>query len=308
MSDNWERVPYRLKELYVKYAGEARQLMADFPEHEDAWVIDTPEVGIIKPAAEAPLQPFADASRVAQTAVGGPNPLTAALLYGTLGAGLGWGGMKLLSKLLPDRVRDDAGLKVGLPLGALIGSGGALALHGWPNVAKEGWGGLLQPSAIQDIANRMPSDEVPKTASVLEKIAAAYPKGLEGVLQTQQHDANTYFMPDADSFAASQMGLNYVENVDIPYWMDTVRADHHMTPKAKAVAMSLPLAAGLAKGSRIVAPIDIAKVALNAGLGAAMGNAIGMVAGPFLRLTPKARSDIQNAGMLAGILKTIGVV
>ncbi|GAF69833.1 unnamed protein product, partial [marine sediment metagenome] len=94
-------------------------------------------------------------------------------------------------------------------------------------------------------------------------------------------------------------------DIDVPYWLDTVRRDYAMPLPIKALVGGLVAGAGAMRGSRLVAPIDVAKVAVNAGLGAMYGNAIGMIAGPVLRLTPKARDDIQKAGLLAGIFKSL---
>jgi len=329
MADQWSCIPYRVRDLYIKYAGEVAQLMQDFPDNPDAWILDTPEVGIVK-AAETPIEPEVTpsgtgnplralwqtvnkpmsgpnplsgptrASGALQSLLGGPNPLTSALLYGTLGAGLGWGSGKLLSMLFPKRVKRDAGWRLGLPLGALIGGGGALALHGYPNVRQHGLAGLLRPSGIQK-----QSAEMPEGMEITEVYDA--PTTLADVVDRATCALNTVVAKDNGFQKAAQIGRMFVPDIDVKYWLDTVRDDPYMSPATKAVVGSLPYAAGTARGSRIVSPMDVGRVALNAGLGAAIGNAIGMVAGPVLRLTPKARNDIQNAGILAGIFKTMGV-
>jgi len=277
----WLLVPYRVQDLYIKYAAEMRQLMQDFPDHEDAWVIDTPEVGVIKAAAsDAPFAPAMSLSRAVQQPFGGPNPLTSALLYGTLGAGLGWGSGKLLHMLFPERTKKDVSWRLGLPLGAMIGAGGAMGLHGYPNVKEHGWSGLTQPSPIQ-----------------AEKISS--------VLERTQHQLRTYFSPDDDFKAASVMMPMFTNDIDVPYWLDTVRNDHTMPEPIKAVAGGVVAGAGAAKGSRWVTPFDVARVAVNAGLGAAFGSGIGLIAGPVLRLTPAARTDIQRAGFLTGAVKAL---
>jgi hypothetical protein len=327
MDEQWLQIPYRVQELYIKYAYELRQLMDDFPDNPDAWALDTEEIGIVK-AAEGespwlenaqrflmagpkainaamktgtPLKGLTGASRSVQSLLGGPNPLTSALLYGTLGAGLGWGSGKLLHMLMPTKFKKDVSWRLGLPLGALLAGGSALALHGGPNVAAQGLRGLISPSAIQRAVPAVPRDM---------EVAAAYdaPQTLEDVVKRASAFTNTMFAPDDDFQRASMLANSFLPDVDVPYWMDVVRQDPFMSPPVKAVVGGLVAGAGAAAGSRWVRPTDVARVAANAGLGAAFGSAIGMVAGPVLRLTPEARNDIQRAGMLAGIFKTMGVI
>jgi len=307
MDTQWQQVPYRIKGLYIKYASEMRQLMTDFPDHEGAWVLDTPEVGVVKSAsAQAPLKPATDLSRQVQQLFGGPNPLTAALLYGALGSGLGWGTGKLMHMLWPERVKRDASWRFGLPLGALLGSAGAMGLHGYPNLREHGWKGLFMPSAIQK-----QSSIVPRCPANMLATPADCPRAnetLADIVERAEEATNTWFVPDDDLQKAAARGNDFVPDIDVPYWMDVVRRDPVMPAPTKALVAGLPAGAAAAKGNRWVTPKDVAFVAANAGLGAAIGNVIGRVAGPVIRLTPKAQADIQKAGLLAGIFRSLGVM
>jgi len=97
----------------------------------------------------------------------------------------------------------------------------------------------------------------------------------------------------------------YGISIAVDDWRNAIMQDRYLEPRDKAILAGLPVAAGASRGSRWVSPVDVAKVAASAGLGAFFGKAIGMVAGPFLALTPKAKQGIQNAGLLAGALKMI---
>jgi len=58
-----------------------------------------------------------------------PSPVAAMLTSGLVGAGLGWGGGKLLNKLLPERFGDNLG-RTGLILGGLLGAAPGAAWGG----------------------------------------------------------------------------------------------------------------------------------------------------------------------------------
>jgi len=327
MDEQWLAVPYRIKNLYVKYAGEMRQLMEDFPENEDAWVIDTPEVGILKQAdasiadalakawaaakagarSTTPLRPLARTSASLQSLLGGPNPLTSALLYGTLGAGLGWGTGKLMHMLYPEKIKKDVSWRLGMPLGAILGGVGALGLHGLPNVLQKGPTGFFHPSPIQEqkLACEMPEG---MEAIAMEKWASPGFSALPGILDRVERGTGLMYDKDNAAIQAARAGQDYLPDIDVPYWLDVVKSDPIMSPPTKAIVGGLPMGAAVAKGSRWVSPMDVTRVAANAGLGGMVGSVIGRVAGPVLRLTPEARNDIQRAGMLAGVFKTFGMM
>ena len=286
----WRNVPYRVRELFTKYAGAFRAAKAKDPGAAE-WHVPTTELGTLTiKNAGAPLKGIANTSLAAQKAMGGPNPLTQMLLEGALGAGLGWGGGWLLKKLMPDYVDEDI-THVTTPLGALAGAGRAGFWHAIPNMQHLGWKGLTTPSPFQG------GPEYPKIAYdlsfTIEKLAAVMPR-------LAAYDA----MPWRDNY---RNGL-FVADVNANIWANVVNEDPHIPDPGKALLAGLPMAAASSKGSWLVSPMDVGKVAANAGLGYAYGTAIGSIAGPFLRLTPKARQDIQQAGLLAGAVKALDLV
>src|SRR5690606_21812801 len=83
---DWLDVPYRLPELFVKYATAARE--ADKNEQD---YIETDELGRVYLKTASAFKPVFDTLGAVQKPFGGPNPMLSMLLGGALGAGLGYG-------------------------------------------------------------------------------------------------------------------------------------------------------------------------------------------------------------------------
>ncbi len=63
----------------------------------------SPDYLLCKAAAEDFLRPVADGFKALQNPLGGPNPLTSAIVGGVIGSGLGYGGGYLGEKLMGDQ-------------------------------------------------------------------------------------------------------------------------------------------------------------------------------------------------------------
>jgi hypothetical protein len=180
----WLMVPADVQRGYIKYAHVVRELVKEHPDDPHQWNVET-EWGTVKlaqpsyeaqkvaSAAEAvagimnkpaPLAGPANLSASAQSIFGGPNPTTALLLGAALGGGLGYGGGKLLSLLLPDYFEKHTG-RAFMPLGALLGAAPGMFYAG-PNLMRYGAKGMMMPSPLQ-------GGEWPKTAAVLERLQVA---------------------------------------------------------------------------------------------------------------------------------------
>jgi len=154
---NWLEVPYRVQELFTKYSAAAAEAVQHPPDIDGGWIIDTSEVGpvfISKYALDLGgvfgAIPKALGSGIdgAQKLMGGPTPLTAGLVGGAMGAGLGYGGGWLAHKMMPKYFDEDAARKWSM-LGGVAGAAGPAIVHGYPNVKELGWRGMLEPSRWQ---------------------------------------------------------------------------------------------------------------------------------------------------------------
>jgi len=309
----WLQVPDNVRTLFVKYAATARDVVKDSDDPSD-WVFDTPEVGEVRIMKAAMLSPLRRVSEGAQGAFGGPNPLTATLLGGSLGALLGYGGGKLLHRFAPEYFEEDLATKFGLPLGLGLGAGVPLLAHGIPMHMIHGPKGWLMRSYLQGGKAPLPQgveppswlkNYTPPTAAPPSKTTQA-DSVLSDAIDHVSAAFNVEFEKDAAFEVTARAGLMHVPDVQTDAWGKVVAPDPYMDPPTKALVAGLPAAAGASRGSSWVSPADVGRVAANAGLGWGMGKAIGMIAGPMLRLTPKARNDIQNAGLFAGMFKSLG--
>lgn len=309
-TQNWLAVPQMVADLFVKYSADACKVVGDNPDTPDRWVIQTEELGPVrisansaspgwKQAAEGVLPAVGTAGTVAQTAMGGPNPLTSMLLGSALGAGLGYGGGWLMHKMMPEYVDERAARNWAI-LGGLGGAVPGAVLHGRPNVKELGWGGLLMPSRTQGRKPLMVKENYARNDelnTMLFKLAA-----YTGVMP-----ADNLYTKEGLAMPETYNPYNdYVPAVNTDDWGRAVNRDPYLQAHEKALAAGLPIAATAYRGSTWVSPMDVAQVAGGTMLGAFYGKALGSIAAPFLGLTPKAQEGLQQAGMLAGAVRSLG--
>jgi hypothetical protein len=208
---------------------------------------------------------------------------------------------------MPDYLEDNFWKRTAL-MGGLGGAALPLLLYGGPQVAKSGWKGLLEPGPWEMNPPDAPPD-APAEAPALPKVANAVSDA--PALDTLINDLELLYgfrwMPDARLLkAADDYSGSILHKIPVDEWGGLIEQDPYLTPPEKALAIGLPVAASATqRGSNWVSPMDVARVALGAGLGAAMGRGLGMIAGPIFGLTPKAREGIQRAGLLAGAVKSL---
>jgi len=305
----WAQVPFQVQRLFIKYAAKAREVVEASDDPSD-WHFDTPEVGEIKIGKDQPTPPLAPLRKVTdaiQMLGGGPNPLTATLLGGGLGALLGYGGGKLLHRFAPEYFEKDIGSRLGLPVGLLAGAGIPALMLGGGMHRMYGPKGWLMRSPLQGGTSELPAGvEPPQWFKDRKTSAASTDNMYQDAIDRVGAVFNIKFEKDAFFMRAGAGGRHHVPDVQTDEWGRVVAPDPFMPAPTKALVAGLPAATSAATGSKWVSPTDIGRVAANAGLGWGMGKAIGMVAGPILRLTPKARTDIQRAGLFAGLFKSLG--
>ncbi len=278
---DWLVVPQRLEELFYKYADELCEKVTQNPDAE-YWELNVNN-DIIKIANEkqtfTPLSPFASVGGPVSKLMGGPNALTLALLGSALGAGVGGLGGWLTSKLMPDHLDNRLarnlsiiGLLAGAAPGVAIGAR-QISKHGLPGIFKQ-WPPKPDTSVFDPVVEKMTADNIHIPSNTQTKTAAI--AGAGAILPT----------------------------IDEPGWRRTVLTDPYLKQKEKAVAAGLPFGASLSRNRRFVSPMDIARISVGAGVGAITGKAIGDVASGFLGLTNKAKKDIQQVGLLAGLVRS----
>jgi len=279
-NNNWRELPLLVSKLFTKYAEEAKQLVSKYPDDPWFWVIKDDKYGDMhlglaylkmqKNANEDPergmLAPVGDVWRNIQKPISGINPITASLATGAMLAAVGYPTGWLLSRLMPN-VFDRKAAK------RLMTAGGLL--------------GLLLPAPYW-------YEQIKQHG--IKGIATKFPKGFE---KTAEY--NPFI-----GYLANNMDIAAADNVDTVRWMRMVGTDPYLTPPAKGLLGSMPIAASMAnKGSRWVSPIDIGRIAVGAGWGGTLGLGLGRVAQIFTGLNDDSVKKLQNAGLLLGALKAM---
>jgi len=321
MDRNWLQVPFRLRKLYIKYAHDAYLLTAADPD-ADEWTLQTEEVGpvLIKRGAKTLLGPVTTASRNLQSVIGGPNPLTSMLLGAALTGGLGYGAGWLLQRLAPKHFEE------GLPnytalAGALLGGLVPMATHGLPNWRNWGFNkGMTTASPLQggppypgttgqphDWKPRIVGPTPPEPYKAPEPLTPMASSRFESALDrlADQFHVKTAYL---DPTIYGESGGAYVDDVPTDKFGRTIIMDPYLPFPTRAVAAAVPIAA--AGGGRLASPMGIARVmgplVGNAAQGYVMGKGLGALGRAIGVLKPKAVDDLSKAGIIAGIIKTLG--
>jgi hypothetical protein len=270
------------------------------------------------------LGTFGTGHRMAQSLLGGPNPLTNTLVSSLLGSGLGYGAGYLAEKLLPNRYfKPGRGRRTGATLGALAGG----ALPAWSGVAavqNEGWRGLFNRNATPVYPwSSGKNAEASRFGDLVEELIDAFPLNDDYVAAGQKY-ASMHGRRGTGLFGIESVPVDAFNNV---VWNDTMsphaarynpygtravgsnnesRMHFNPTPApVAAVATGLVSGIGSASNKSWLSPMDIAKGMVNAGIGAASAKALGGLAGAFFGLRPETRHQLENAGALGGLLTPI---
>lgn len=222
-----------------------------------------------------------DGWRGANKALGGPTPLSNAIVSGLLLGGAGYGAGTLIEQLLPERFMSRGG--VSKPLGLV----GALAGLGH---------GALNASTINhyrpDIGywkSWISSNDTPMT-----------PPEKQGM------------------FGAPNMGNNGLRAPIIPVdafnravWADASRGYNqagivpHTNPAVAAATTGIITGAAMQARSPIISPANVINSIASAGVGLATANLAGRTLGALAGLTPAAQEKIQDTGLWAGMLHSV---
>lgn len=282
----------------------------------------------VKVAQKTPskaLEWFGQPHRMAQTAMGGPNPLSSMIVSGLLGGGLGYGTGWLLERLFPERyVRRGRTPKTLAALGAL----GAAALPAWrasAAVRNEGPSGLIR----RDAPIELPGLPWSKSSADFSRFDAEAEELYELIGPLDEKFA-TSAIKWAQDVHGGRAGSFLVESVPVDAFNNTVWNDTRPTAASRnpygtknpfgtneqpllpgPTPTEAALVTGAVEGARaqtgksLLSPLDIAKGVAGAGIGLASAKAVGGLAGAFFGVQPKARKRLEDIGALGGLLTPI---
>jgi hypothetical protein len=289
----WDAVPALVERLYAEVVADARVARlehADSPHDvyfnhltKQAWALPVAPVGEgwLRVKSANALSPAVDALGVAQRPLGGPHPLSAAIVGGLVGGGLGYGGGALAERLLPEEHFERGRLRRSL---ALLGAG----LGATPGLA---WGGTNM---------QMPED----TGGGLKAWLSPFP------FKKASFGDDAYgalFMPTIPRDAFNQAVWSDVVQGQNPYGTKSPWGDNSQplgTPAPVAATVSgIVAGTAAATGQDAVSPLQVAMTAAStAGRGYMAGLLFGKTMGALAGLRPEAQDQLKQMGLWGGLL------
>jgi hypothetical protein len=211
----------------------------------------------------------------ANKALGGPTPLSNALVSGLVLGGLGYGAGTLAENIIPEHYLDRG--RIRKPLGIV----GLLAGLGVGHLGARGTAKALNQGYLKSwITNNNTPIPPPKTA-------AASSTGL--FAPTIPVDAfNRAIWADASS-GYNQTGI----------------VAGHTSPQIAAATTGIMRGVAAQTRSPIVSPANVINTLASAGVGLATAHVAGRTLGALAGLTPPAQSKLQDMGLWAGMLHSV---
>lgn len=215
----------------------------------------------------------------AHTALGGPRPLSNAIVASLLGGGLGYGAGTLVEQLFPQRYLERGKLRRTLGLTGALGGVALGANNAYANAK------ALDRSFLQGLLTRNDT-EVP-IPSVIKKA----------------FQSNAFGQP------------LYQPTISVPQFNNAMWRDVNQglafnqpfrTQPAHAAAAT-GLMAGLSAGQRspIIRPVDVIRGIASAGVGLATATVAGKALSALAGLTPAGQQKLQDMGMWGGMMHAI---
>jgi hypothetical protein len=238
---------------------------------------------LVKQAGISGIAPTFD---FAQKALGGPTPLTNAIVSGLAAGGVGYGAGMLAENLFPERYIERGKLRRTLGLLGLAGGAGLGAHNASINGRATGkgfWRGWL-----------VPNDAIERAQAATKTAADFFP-------------GENPMVPGSSGLFVPSVPVQQFNNA---VWNDARKGmyngfDQH-TPPAFAAATT-GLMTGLSTGlqSPIIRPSDVINGIASAGVGLATATTAGKVLSALAGLTPEGQSKLQDMGLWGGMMHAI---
>lgn len=263
---------------------------------------DAAEDVLIKKAGIPLLAPLVDYT---QKALGGPTPLTNALVGGLVAGGLGYGTGALAENLFPERYVERGKLRRTLGTMGLLGGAGFGAMNAYTNArANTHYKDFWQAPVANTLRGFLMRNDVP-------------PRQINYGPQLNQADVSPSIMDDAAKTASNSNWGGVVQQpfISVPQFNNAVWRDTQLgmyngfqahTPPAYAAATT-GLMTGLSAGtqSSIISPSDVIRGIASAGVGLATANLAGRALSALAGLTPAGQHKLQDMGLWGGMMHAI---
>jgi len=245
---------------------------------------------------------------------GGPNPLAATIGGSLLGAGLGYGGGWLADQILPEKYFDKKRMRrTGAWLGGLAGAlpGAVWGISNLTNAPASvpWWKRLTTATPGYNVETGEKLVDTPMEIKADHKIAMVH-GALKQALDKDLQELDERWMKYADD-PFNDNGSFIKDNIQVDQfnrviWNDINTMGGYTPPALAAATTGLLHAASLSQGgTRLITPMDIARIGVGAGSGYVSGLVVGKVLGALAGLKPDTQETLQRAGVWAGLLANV---
>ena len=221
----------------------------------------------------------------AQKALGGPTPLTNALVTGLAGSGIGYGAGTLMENLFPERYLERGKLRRTLAITGLLPGLGLGAMNAATN------------SAVMGV--NYPTGWVTRNDAI--------ERGQVPAIKTSAWPTDPNLVPGDTGLAEPSIDVRRMNDA---IWNDARKGMYNgfaqHTPPAYAATAS-GFMTGLSTGvqSPIIRPIDVINGIASAGVGLATATVAGKALSALAGITPAAQEKLQDMGMWGGMMHAI---
>lgn len=216
-------------------------------------------------------------------ALGGPTPLTHAIVSGLLLGGLGYGAGTLFEQVIPERYLNPGSLRNSLGLMGLLSGAGIGAMNAGETARQLNIGYL--PAWIT-------SNDTPVPPKYGEKQGNLW--GMQGNSFTNL--GKPYIPVDAFNRATwADASKNYDQSSFI----------NHTSPQIAAATTGIMSGIKAQTGSSIISPSTVIRGLASAGVGLGTATLAGKTIGALAGLTPVAQERVQDMGLWGGMLHAV---
>lgn len=233
----------------------------------------------------------------AQKALGGPTPLTNALVGGLMMGGLGYGAGALAENLLPEQYFERGKLRRTLGLGGLLAGAGFGTMNAYSNArANVPHQDFFQAPIYHTMRGFLMRNDAPLK-----------PKWYMQPSPSIMDEANkTAAFNDSSLFAPSVP----VHQFNTAVWQDTQKGmtngfQMHTPPAYAAAATGLMTGLSAGTNSPVISPMTVIRGIASAGVGLATANIAGRALSALAGLTPAGQNKLQELGLWGGMMHAI---
>jgi hypothetical protein len=251
----------------------------------------------------------------AQKALGGPTPLTNALVGGLMMGGLGYGAGALAENLLPEQYFERGKLRRTLGLGGLLAGAGFGTMNAYSNArANVPHQDFFQAPIYHTMRGFLMRNDAPLKPKWYMQPTPPRMTGLQ-MSNDFGADVSPSIMDEVNKTAAFNDSSLFAPSVPVhqfntAVWQDTQKGmtngfQMHTPPAYAAAATGLMTGLSAGTNSPVISPMTVIHGIASAGVGLATANIAGRALSALAGLTPAGQNKLQDMGLWGGMMHAI---